>query len=146
MDLSAVVSGLNDGAQVYACGPQRLLSMLETLTNDFPEGTYHFEHFSSNASVIDPDKEQAFQVELADSGQVLNIASDTTLLDAILAAGIDVACDCREGLCGSCEVAVIEGEIDHRDMVLTRAERIESKRMMTCCSRGKDGARIKLAL
>jgi len=146
MDLSAVVAGLNDGAQIYACGPQRLLSTLETLTNDFPEGTYHFEHFSSNASVIDPDKEQAFQVELADSGQVLNIASDTTLLDAILAAGIDVACDCREGLCGSCEVAVIEGEIDHRDMVLTRAERIESKRMMTCCSRGKDGARIKLAL
>ncbi|KAA8608219.1 cytochrome [Salipiger aestuarii] len=146
MDLPALVAGLAEGAQIYACGPERLLSALETLTDDLPEGTFHFEHFSSNAAGIDPDNEQAFQAELTDSGLVLDVAADTTLLDAIMAAGIDVACDCREGLCGSCEVAVIEGEIDHRDVVLTRAERAESKRMMTCCSRAKGGARIKLAL
>lgn len=74
------------------------------------------------------------------------MAADQTLLDAILAAGIDVASDCCEGLCGSCEVTVIEGDIDHRDMVLTRGERAENRRMMTCCSRAKNGGRIKLAL
>tara|TARA_R100001039_G_C1839082_1_gene100556 strand:- start:1141 stop:1818 length:678 start_codon:yes stop_codon:yes gene_type:complete len=146
MDLPAIVRGLEDGAQIYACGPKGLLSALETLTKDLPEGTFHFEHFSTNATGIDPDKEQAFEVELMDSGLVVKVSADTTLLDAIMAAGIDVACDCREGLCGSCEVAVVEGEIDHRDMVLTRAERAESSRMMTCCSRSKNGARIKLAL
>ncbi|UOA33612.1 Cytochrome P450 116 (plasmid) [Sulfitobacter sp. DSM 110093] len=146
MDLPDMVAGLEDGAQVYACGPKGLLSALETLTKDLPEGTFHFEHFSTTATGIDPDKEQAFEAELTDSGLVVKVAADTTLLDAIMAAGIDVACDCREGLCGSCEVAVVEGEIDHRDMVLTRAERAESNRMMTCCSRSKNGARIKLAL
>jgi len=146
MNLPQMVEGLQDGAQIYACGPQALLSSLETLTEDLPDGTYHFEHFSTNTAGLDPEKEQAFEAELADSGLVLNVPADTTLLDAIMAVGIDVACDCREGLCGSCEVAVVEGEIDHRDMVLTRTERAESKRMMTCCSRAKNGGRIKLAL
>ena len=146
MDLSAMVADLDDGAQIYACGPQGLLSALETLTDNLRDGTFHFEHFTTSTTGLDPDKEQAFEVELADSGLMLNVTADTTLLDAIMAAGIDVACDCREGLCGSCEVAVVEGEIDHRDMVLTRAERAENKRMMTCCSRAKNGARLKLAL
>jgi hypothetical protein len=43
-------------------------------------------------------------------------------------------------------VDVVEGEIDHRDKVLTRAERAGSTRMMSCCSRARDGGRIKLAL
>lgn len=146
MDLPALVADLREGAQIYACGPKGLLNTLEVLTKDLPEGTFHFEHFSSNVAGLDPEKEQPFQVELSDSGLVLNVAADTTLLDAIMAAGIDVACDCREGLCGSCEVTVIEGAVDHRDMVLTRAERAGGKRMMTCCSRAKHGARLKLAL
>lgn len=146
MDLAGIVAGFQEGTQFYACGPQGLLNALEDLTSDLPVGTFHAEHFSSSASGLDPDKEQPFEAELTDSGLVLHVAPDVTLLDAILAAGIDVACDCREGLCGSCEVAVIEGAIDHRDMVLTRAERGESKRMMSCCSRSRNGGRIKLAL
>ncbi|MDX2484442.1 MAG: 2Fe-2S iron-sulfur cluster binding domain-containing protein, partial [Pseudodonghicola sp.] len=69
-----------------------------------------------------------------------------TLLDAIQAAGIDVASDCCEGLCGSCEVTVLDGDIDHRDSVLSRRERAANNRMMSCCSRAKHGGRIKLAL
>ncbi|WP_069300665.1 cytochrome P450/oxidoreductase [Neptunicoccus sediminis] len=145
MDLPAMVAGLGEGAQIYACGPQGLLRALEDLTAGLPEGTFHFEHFSTSNAGLDPDKESAFSVELVDSGLKLEVANDTTLLDTLLAAGIDIACDCREGLCGSCEVAVLEGDIDHRDMVLTRTERSENKRIMTCCSRAK-GSKLKLAL
>ncbi len=146
MDLAAMVAALPQGGQIYACGPHGLLNALENLTDGLPQGTYHFEHFSTASSGLDPDTEHAFEAELTDSGMVLNVAADATLLDAILAAGIDVACDCREGLCGSCEVEVLEGDIDHRDMVLTRNERKQSKRMMSCCSRARNGGRIKLAL
>lgn len=145
MDLPAMVAGLGEGAQIYACGPQGLLGALEELTAELPEGTFHFEHFSATSAGLDPEKESAFEVELVDSGITLTVANDTTLLDTVLAAGIDIACDCREGLCGSCEVAVLDGEVDHRDMVLTRAERTENKRIMTCCSRAR-GGRLKLAL
>ncbi|PLS21580.1 cytochrome P450/oxidoreductase [Neptunicoccus cionae] len=145
MDLPAMVAGLKAGAQIYACGPQGLLRALEDLTAGLPDGTFHFEHFSTANGGLDPEKETAFKVELADSGMVLEVANDTTLLDTILAAGIDIACDCREGLCGSCEVEVLEGDVDHRDMVLTRTERSENKRIMTCCSRST-GGKLRLAL
>jgi ferredoxin len=39
-----------------------------------------------------------------------------------------------EGICGACETKVIEGTPDHRDVVLTEAERQASKTMMICCS------------
>ncbi|MCV2893417.1 cytochrome P450/oxidoreductase [Lentibacter sp. XHP0401] len=146
LDLVTLVSTLSQGAQVYACGPERLLTALEELTADLPENTFHFEHFSSSNAVLDPANETSFEVEFADSGLVINVPADTTLLDAILATGIDIACDCREGLCGSCEVAVVEGEVDHRDVVLTRSERATNKRIMTCVSRAQKGGRIKLAL
>ncbi len=145
-DLAALVAGLPEGGQIYTCGPERMISALEDLTAGLPEGTLHFEHFSAHDTGLDPDKETAFQVELKDSGLTLDVAANETLLDAILAAGIDIACDCREGLCGSCEVEVLEGEIDHRDMVLTRAERAENRRMMSCCSRSQAGGKVKLAL
>ena len=145
-DLGAIVAALPEDGQIYCCGPERMITALEDLTADKPEGTFHFEHFSAHDTGLDPEKEQAFEVELSDSGLTLNVAADQTLLDAITAAGIDVASDCCEGLCGSCEVTVLSGEIDHRDMVLTRGERAENRRMMACCSRAKDGNRIKLAL
>lgn len=145
MDLPAMVAGLGEGAQIYACGPQGLLRALEDLTAGLPAGTFHFEHFSTSNAGLDPEKESAFEVELVDSGLKLEVANNATLLDTLLAAGIDIACDCREGLCGSCEVAVLEGDVDHRDMVLTRTERSENKRIMTCCSRA-NGGKLKLAL
>ena len=145
-DLPALVAALPEGGQIYCCGPERMITALEDLTADHPEGTLHFEHFSTHGTGLDPDKEQGFSVELTDSGLTLNVAADQTLLEAIQSAGIDVASDCCEGLCGSCEVTVLDGEIDHRDMVLTRGERAANNRMMSCCSRAKNGGRIKLAL
>lgn len=145
-DLATLVADLPTGAQIYACGPERMIASLEDLTANHPEATLHFEHFSTHSAGLDPALETAFDVELADSNLTINVAADTTLLDALRAAGIDVASDCGEGLCGSCEVSVLDGEIDHRDMVLTRAERAGNTRMMACCSRSKAGGRVKLAL
>ncbi len=146
LDLASLVSDLPAGGQIYSCGPARMLLALEELTAHLPEGTLRFEHFSSGGSGLDPSKEQAFEAELTDSGMTVRVDADKTLLDALLAVGIDVPHDCCEGLCGSCEVAVVEGEVDHRDMVLTRAERARNDRMMSCCSRARDGGRIRLAL
>jgi len=139
LDLADVMNALAPGWQVYACGPERLLSEIEALAEGWPDGRLHVEHFSGSGLLLDPSKEISFEVELRDSGRTLQVAPDQTLLRALHAAGVDVACDCEEGLCGSCEVGVIEGDVDHRDMVLTRAERTENRRMMACCSRARQG-------
>ena len=138
-DLQALLAQPVQGAQVYACGPLRMLQALEVCCAAWPEGALRVEHFESTLATLDPSKERAFEVELKDSGLVLTVPPDQTLLTALRAANVDVQSDCEEGLCGSCEVRVLSGKVDHRDVVLTRVERDANTKMMACCSRACEG-------
>ncbi|WP_274425010.1 cytochrome P450/oxidoreductase [Chelativorans sp. YIM 93263] len=145
-DLSALATGRGEGTQIYVCGPERMIEHLQAVTQNLPEDALRFEHFSHDGALLDPERESPFDVELTDSGLNVRVPADQTLLQALRAAGIDVPSDCEEGLCGTCEVAVREGGIDHRDKVLTSAEQAGNDRMMSCCSRALGGCRLKVAL
>ena len=145
-DLAALVARRGKGGQICACGPTRMIDALQALTADLPPGAFAFEHFTGGDVLLDPEKEQGFDAELTDSGLTVHVPPDQTLLAAIRGAGIDLPSDCEEGLCGTCEVQVTEGEIDHRDRVLSAAERAAGDRMMTCCSRAKNGKPMRIAL
>jgi cytochrome P450/NAD(P)H-flavin reductase/ferredoxin len=143
----AQILGTPDGdTQIYACGPARMIDALQACCAHWPEDSLRVEHFSSTLGALDPDREQPFTVELKDSGLTLDVPATQTLLQALRCANIDVQSDCEEGLCGSCEVRVLAGDVDHRDVVLTRAERDANDRMMSCCSRAMRGGKIVLAL
>jgi len=144
-DYAALLANPRPAGRIYACGPQRMLDALESACRHWDEDSLCVEHFVSELTALDPQKERGFDVELRDSGMVLHVRNDQTLLDALRSANIDVQSDCREGLCGSCEVSVLEGEIDHRDRVLTRGERAAGTKMMSCCSRAR-GTRLALGL
>ncbi len=144
-DYARELRDLPAGCGVYACGPQRLLDALQELSAAWPPGTLRVERFQGGAGALDPTKEHAFDVELSDSGQRIRVGADQTLLQALRAANIDLPSDCCEGLCGSCEVRVLEGEVDHRDVVLTPTERARHDKMMSCCSRAV-GTRLVLEL
>ncbi len=144
-DLAALLATPDADTRIYACGPIRMLEALEAGCAHWPADALRIEHFVSSVGQLDPAHEQAFEVELKDSGLVVNVAADQTLLQALRAANIDVQSDCEEGLCGSCEVRVLAGEVDHRDVVLTRAEREANVKMMSCCSRAR-GQRLLLEL
>ncbi|GAB3624242.1 cytochrome P450/oxidoreductase [Mariniluteicoccus endophyticus] len=122
---------------VYACGPERLLEALDAIV---PEERLRVEHFTSTLGELDPTKEHAFDVVLADSGLTLTVPNNQTVLETLRGANIDVPSDCEEGLCGTCEVPVLDGQVDHRDVVLSRAEREANTSMMTCCSRACGGS------
>ena len=145
-DLAQVLGAPDANTQIYACGPARMVEALEALCATWPEDSLRVEHFSSKLGTLDPSLEQPFTVELKDSGLTLEVPPDQTLLATLRAANIDVQSDCEEGLCGSCEVRVLAGEIDHRDVVLTRGEREANNRMMACCSRAAKGGKIVLGL
>ena len=145
LGLVGLVGGLAAGTHVYACGPQRMLDELEELARDWPADALHVEHFSSTLGQLDPTEEHAFDVELRDSGLTLRVAADQTVLQALRGANIDIPSDCEEGLCGSCEAIVLDGDVDHRDVVLSAPERAAGHRMMTCCSRAR-GSRLTLDL
>lgn len=78
-----------------------------------------------------------FTVVLARSGREIFVAEGTTILDALLTAGIDAAFSCTQGVCGTCEVGLIAGIADHMDYVLSDEQRNAHKSIMICCSGSK---------
>ncbi len=148
VEVAELLSRPEADTHIYCCGPQRLLQAVEQAVDPargWSPGALRAEHFQTAAGRLDPSHEHAFEVELRDSGIVLQVPADQTLLEALRRVNIDVQSDCGEGLCGSCEVAVIDGAVDHRDLVLSAEERRDNHRMMACCSRAA-GRRIMLAL
>ena len=144
-DLTVLLGHPEAGTQIYACGPVRMLQAIEANCAHWPEDSLRIEHFVSTMGALDPSREHAFEVELKDSGIVISVAADQTVLTALRGANIDVQSDCEEGLCGSCEVRVLAGKVDHRDVVLSHAEREANSKMMTCCSRAC-GTRLVLEI
>jgi ferredoxin-NADP reductase len=120
----------------YACGPARLLEALETAFCDAPDDVLHVERFEAR-EFGDPVWTEPFEVELAMTGTVVTVDLGTSVLDAIRAQSPEtpVLSSCRRGTCGTCEAPVLEGEIEHRDSILTPLEREESAVMMVCVSR-----------
>jgi ferredoxin len=140
-----VLHDFSTEVQVYACGPQGLLAELEILCGSLPQAILKVEYFQSSTNGLEPLEEHAFEIELKDSGLVVQVPHNRTVMEALRSVNIDVQSDCAEGLCGSCEVRVLSGNIDHRDKVLTAKERQSNSKMMVCCSRAQ-GDRLVLEL
>ena len=74
---------------------------------------------------------------LARSGREIAVRKGETILEALLNASIDVSYSCEQGVCGACETKFLSGTPEHRDSVLTEAERAASEVMMVCVSRSR---------
>jgi ferredoxin-NADP reductase len=144
MDMAAIMKAVPVGAHLYCCGPTPMLDAYEAAAKaaGLPADNVHLERFTPvQAAATDGN----YVVQLARSGKEIQVTAGTTLLEALEANGICVGASCREGLCGTCEVVVLEGEVDHRDSVLTDAEKASNRTMMVCCS-GSRSARLVLDL
>lgn len=131
LDLSAIVAALPAGAHVYACGPTGMLDAFEAATAALPRERVHLERFANTLAAASSG---GFTVVLARSGRRLPVPPGQTVLEALLAAGLEPMYSCREGVCGTCETRVLRGTPDHRDLVLSDAEKASGHRMMICCS------------
>jgi ferredoxin-NADP reductase len=142
LDLDALLGEPSAGTLVYCCGPEPLLAAVEARCATWPDGALHVERFAPRATA-EPDgataaaaaEAEAFDVELAQSGMLIRVSAETSILRAVEAAGVQVLSSCTEGTCGTCETAVLEGVPDHRDSLLTPAERAAGDTMMICVSR-----------
>jgi len=142
VDLNTIVASAPADAHLYCCGPTPMLDGFLKAAEKRPSEQVHLEYFSAKEA---PALEKGFRVVLRRSNREFFIAPGRTILQTLIDAGIDVAYSCMEGVCGACETIVMEGEPDHRDVVLTEAERRTNKTMMICCS-GCKGEKLKLDL
>ncbi|MFW0793448.1 PDR/VanB family oxidoreductase [Gordonia sp. CPCC 205515] len=132
-DLAAVIGSAARGAVVYCCGPAPLL---DAVTAVVPEGaTLRTERFAAPVAAAPTSDDTAFDVVLDRTGDRITVGPDISVLDALLDAGIDVDSSCTEGICGTCEVGVIKGDVDHRDFLLSEGEHAANKTMFPCVSR-----------
>ena len=88
---------------------------------------------------------KVYTVRLARQNRTIDIDAGVSLLDAVEFEGVIIPSVCREGVCGTCECAVLEGEVDHRDQLLGPEERASNRVMMVCVSRAK-GSHLVLDL
>ncbi|MFB8028353.1 PDR/VanB family oxidoreductase [Streptomyces sp. NPDC056465] len=135
IDLDTALAGLPDGTLVYSCGPEPLLAAVEQRC---PGDRLRLERFAAPTVEHEGDDE-AFEVECRTSGLTLTVGPGTSVLEAAENAGLAVESSCRDGICGSCETRVLEGTPDHRDFLLSEAERAAGASMMICVSRCASG-------
>ena len=83
------------------------------------------------------DTNNAFQVKIASSGEIIEIAAEQSIVEALEAHGIDITVSCEQGICGTCLTPLIEGTPDHRDVFMTDEEHAANDMITLCCSRAK---------
>ncbi|MFD9910614.1 PDR/VanB family oxidoreductase [Streptomyces sp. NPDC059063] len=129
-DVAGFLADAAPGTAVQVCGPEGLM---DAVADALPEGcTLHLERFAPRTSA---DGATAFEVELRRSKRTVAVGTDTTVLAAVRAELPNTPYSCEQGFCGTCQQRVLEGEIDHRDELLTDGERADS--MLICVSRAR---------
>jgi ferredoxin-NADP reductase len=118
---------------IYACGPERMLNAVDAWAAPLGRHRVRLERFTARAD--DGRPATAFEVEVASSGAVVTVARDESIVEALRRVDVDVITSCAQGVCGTCETGVLRGLPDHRDSLLTEAERAESRCLFPCISR-----------
>ncbi|MFT8244467.1 PDR/VanB family oxidoreductase [Roseomonas sp. BN140053] len=140
MDLAAEFARLAPDAEVYVCGPLGLLEAVKRAwaATGRPRAKLVFETFGSSGRFAS----EPFTVRVPRLGVEVQVPANTSMLDALEAAGVGVLYDCRRGECGLCamDVLAVEGTMDHRDVFFSDHEHEENRKVCACVSRVAGGS------
>lgn len=137
LDVADILSRVRENEHIYCCGPDPLMKAVRDCSRDLTSSPVHFEYFSPPSKSSENEQSEVFAVKLRGTGLTLEIPANKSILEVLEENGISVESGCRAGVCRTCEVSVCEGQIDHRDFVLSQAERDSGRSMMICVSRGR---------
>lgn len=134
LDIKKLAEQNDIDTHFYVCGPNSLIDDTINFTSAYVgESNVHYEKFTDQA-----EEGESFEVYCEKSDITLQIAEDQSIIQVLEAdKRIKVDCLCRNGVCGTCETTILQGEADHRDSYLTDEEREEQKTMLICVSRAK---------
>jgi ferredoxin-NADP reductase len=136
LDLAELLRVHAQGTHVYHCGPAGFMSAARAATTHWPGGSVHFEYFERPS---EPDEKTAdranrpFRVRLAQSGKTFTVPADNSIVQVLRQHGIEVDTNCEEGYCGTCLTRYLQGQPEHRDIVLDDSDRVNY--VLICCAR-----------
>ena len=82
-----------------------------------------------------------YEVTIESTGDVIEVEEGQTILDAALRAGVYLPHACGHGLCATCKIEILDGEVDQGDpspFALMDMERDEGKCLACCASPESD--------
>ena len=140
--LEILAPDLNE-RETFICGPAGYMAAAKSLLEelDYDMEKYHEESFDFGAPAVPaptaaPPVEQnseeeagaGFSVEFARSGRMITCGPDETILEAAMAA-------CGQGMCGTCKVSMLSGEVDMQHNGGIRPKEIANQKVLICCSK-----------
>jgi ring-1,2-phenylacetyl-CoA epoxidase subunit PaaE len=137
-----------DMDEVFVCGPEGMIESTHRalLAGGVPAARIHSERFLSAAQSAAPrlpkpaasiDHLPRHRLEVILDGKMHQVAlgDDDKVLDAALAAGLDLPYSCRSGVCSTCRARVLQGEAKmEKNFTLEQAE-IGRGFVLTCQAR-----------
>jgi phthalate 4,5-dioxygenase reductase subunit len=131
LDLWPYLAVPDDDVRIYCCGPAQLMRAVQALTAHWRMSRIHLEEFAASHN----GPSSPFTAVWAPDGRRVDVPAHLSLLAALRRDGVPVASSCEAGVCGTCRLTVLRGEVEHRDSVLTETERFSS--VVTCVSRAR---------
>lgn len=129
---------------VFTCGPAPYMRAAREMLAQagLNMSRYHEESFSFDEQATAPAPEpratstgSSYTVRFERSQRSLGCAADQTVLDAARAAGLRLPSSCTQGMCGTCKVRLLSGEVDMRHQGGIRQREIDQGMVLLCCSR-----------
>lgn len=142
LDAAATLGSPEEGKHLFVCGPNGFMDWIIGTARElgWSDENIHREYFA--AAQVDTSTDDMFNVRIASTGATLAVSKDQTIIQVLEANGFGVPVSCEQGVCGTCLTGVLEGDIEHRDMFLTDAEKSASDQFTPCVSRAKPGCRL----
>ncbi len=159
--LTAVVSDLHERA-TFTCGPAPYMDSVRRILGElgYDMAGYHEESFSFDLAtppaevladaVIDPTVDEppagaaaaGYSVEFVKSGRTIVCRPDQHVLEAALTAGVRLSSACGQGMCGTCKVSLLSGDVDMVHNGGIRPREITNGKILICCSKPLGDLRI----
>ena len=135
-DLDHLLAGYDEGWHVYTCGPDRYMQgvIQAAERQGFPDEARHLEYFS--VPEIPDYENHPFTIRLTRSNREVQVAADEAATDALARIGIHIDVKCSDGICGVCKCGLVSGDVEHRDFVLSKAQRKDA--IILCQSRAAE--------
>ena len=145
LNIAALLATPQEGTHVYFCGPPGFMKACKAATAHWPAAQVHSEHFQAPVADAPASPNQAagdgsFVAQIASTGQTIAVAAHQSLVDALAGEGIEIATSCISGLCGTCKVGYVSGDVEHNDHILGADE--QSQCLTACVSRARSGVLV----
>ncbi len=139
LNLATTLGPWASGDRLYVCGPSGFIEAVLGAAGQlgWPTAQLNREFFKAPERHGDVDENLPFTVEIGSSGLKFLIPADRSIAEVLSENGVFIPTSCAEGICGTCVVNLIGGEPDHRDFLLSDADKAANSKLTTCCSRAK---------